>query len=564
MDRDEERRWAGLGPFELKNRLVELAVHRSERMMLNAGRGNPDWVALEPREAFAVLQTFALGEAREAVRSGTGDFERASAAVRSGVGPGGGSAADSVVSPAVDRAVDRAVGSGGLPRKRGIAARLRVFLAAHGSLAGADLLLRGIALGASEFGIDPDGLVAEWVDGVLGDHYPVPPRMLCHAETLVRAHLRAEVFGGDPAAGAFDLFAVEGASAGIAYAFQTLMHAGLLAKGDRIALGVPIFTPYLEIPRLPEYGFEVVEVAQDEADGWRYPELQIDKLRDPRVKAFLAVNPSNPTAVAMEPETVERIARIVEARPDLIVITDDVYAPFVEGFRSLAAAIPGNAILVYSFSKFWGATGLRLGVVGLHASNALDRRLAAAPGAAHARYASLAIDPGRLKLIDRMVADSRAVAMNHTAGLSTPQQVQMTLFALDALLDTEGLRKRSTRALLRGRFECLHRGAGLVPPDDPRQTHYYATFDIPALAAQRYDAAFARWLVARFEAIDFVVRLAEERGIVLLDGGGFDAPRMSVRVSLANLPGDACAAVGRGIAGLLEDYHAAWSGAPGP
>ena len=35
-----------------------------------------------------------------------------------------------------------------------------------------------------------------------------------------------------------------------------------------------------------------------------------------------------------------------------------------------------------------------------------------------------------MKLIDRMVADSRAVALNHTAGLSTPQQVHMALSPL--------------------------------------------------------------------------------------------------------------------------------------
>ena len=63
---------------------------------------------------------------------------------------------------------------------------------------------------------------------------------------------------------------------------------------------MPIFTPYLEVPRLAEYRFELVEVAQDEAAGWRYPAAQLDKLRDPRVKAFLTVNPSNPTAVAID------------------------------------------------------------------------------------------------------------------------------------------------------------------------------------------------------------------------------------------------------------------------
>ena len=40
-----------------------------------------------------------------------------------------------------------------------------------------------------------------------------------------------------------------------------------------------------------------------------------------------------------------------------------------------------------------------------------------------------------MKFVDRMVADSRRVALNHTAGLSLPQQVQMALFALFCLVD---------------------------------------------------------------------------------------------------------------------------------
>lgn len=523
MDRDEERRYEGLSPFELKNRLVELARHRGDRMMLNAGRGNPNWVALEPRAAYGRLHEFALAQAQ-----------------------------------------GRAIGPdlGGLPKTRGAAERLQAFLAERPGAAGSALLERGIAFARRVHGLEPDRLVDEWSDGVLGDHYPLPVRMLAHAEALVRAHLVAELFGGDAHAGRFDLFAVEGASAGIAYVFQSLVHSRLLAPGDRIALGVPIFAPYLEVPRLPEYGFEVVEVAQDESAGWRYPAAQIDKLRDPRVKAFLAVNPSNPTAVAMDRTTLEHVGRIVRDRPDLIVITDDVYASFVEGFRSLAAVAPRNTIVLYSFSKYWGATGLRLGVVGLHASNAMDARLAAASGdmlaSARARYRTVSTAPEQLKLIDRMVADSRAIGMNHTAGLSTPQQVMMTLFALAGLLDTDGARRQRTRALVRGRFEHLYRGIGLEPPDDPLLTRYYATFDIPAIARRRYGEPFADWLLASCEPIDFVIRLAEERGIVLLDGGGFDAPRMSVRVSLANLPDDAYAPIGRGIAGLLAEYHARW------
>lgn len=176
MDRDEMRCCAGLSPFELKNRLVELARHRGERLMLNAGRGNPNWVALEPRAAFARLGEFALAEAQ-----------------RCALGPG----------------------LGGLPTKAGIAERLSAFLDEDREAAGHMLLARGIDHAREAFGLAPDRLVGEWVDGVLGDHYPLPVRMLAQAEVLVRAHLAEELFGGDAQAGDFELFAVEGASAGI-------------------------------------------------------------------------------------------------------------------------------------------------------------------------------------------------------------------------------------------------------------------------------------------------------------------------------------------------------------
>lgn len=46
-----------------------------------------------------------------------------------------------------------------------------------------------------------------------------------------------------------------------------------------------------------------------------------------------------------------------------------------------------------------------------------------------------------------MVADSRQVALNHTAGLSLPQQMQMGLFAAFALLDKENKYKQRCRRL---------------------------------------------------------------------------------------------------------------------
>src|SRR5260370_38190967 len=73
------------------------------------------------------------------------------------------------------------------------------------------------------------------------------------------------------------------------------------------------------------------------------------------------------------------------------------------------------------------------------------------------RYESITTEPENLKFIDRLVADSRTVALNHTAGLSTPQQVQMVLFSLFSLMDTPDAYKNPLNLLIRGRKERLTR-----------------------------------------------------------------------------------------------------------
>lgn len=56
-----------------------------------------------------------------------------------------------------------------------------------------------------------------------------------------------------------------------------------------------------------------------------------------------------------------------------------------------------------------------------------------------------------------MVADSRNVALNHTAGLSTPQQVQMVLFALFNMMDSRQDYKNAVKSVVRERDAALHR-----------------------------------------------------------------------------------------------------------
>ncbi|MFH1837836.1 MAG: bifunctional aspartate transaminase/aspartate 4-decarboxylase [Candidatus Omnitrophota bacterium] len=526
MSRAEQKKYEGLSPFELKNKLIQMSQMRSERVMLNAGRGNPNWITMVPRQGFSQLNLFAVEEAeREPHR--------------------------------------RRLGS--TPEKKGIAARFLKYLEDNKNAAGIPFLKAAFAYVRSELKFDEDEFMCEMVDAILGDHYPTPDRMLTYCEKVVHKYLDQEMCAGSPPPGKFDIFATEGGTAAMDYIFTSLMENKLLHKGDKIAIGTPIFTPYLEIPRLNDYEFIELEIEQDENNDWQYPDQEIEKLEDPKVKAFFIVNPSNPTSVSVQKKILEKIAHLVKTkRKDLILLTDDVYGTFVNNFRSLAAVAPKNTILVYSYSKYFGATGWRLGVIGIHEDNIFDKKIKELPqedrDALRERYSTVALDPDNMKFIDRMVADSRSVALHHTAGLSTPQQVIMVLFSLYCLIDKGGEYKKEAQTVIAHRFKTLYEALGTAGPDNEYDARYYATIDIPQLARARYGDEFSEYMVKEHEPIDFVWRLAEERSIVLMDGGGFDAPNMSVRVSLANLPDAAYESIGKGISDLLEEYHLRWKG----
>ncbi|TET06782.1 bifunctional aspartate transaminase/aspartate 4-decarboxylase [Candidatus Dependentiae bacterium] len=519
----EEKRYEKLSPFELKNKLLSMAQSNAERMMLNAGRGNPNWLTIEPREAFFQLGLFAMEESKRHL-----------------LRPGFGSPAE----------------------KKGLEKRFDEFLKQSADSPGVPFLKKAVTYAHKELGIAPAHFLSQIVDAILGDHYPTPDRILDFNEKAVHSYINQEILGGEES-GKFDLFATEGGTAAMAYIFNSLMENKILHKGDTIALGTPIFTPYIEIPHLNDYKFVTIKVEQDENEEWQYPDKEIEKLADPAIKAFFLVHPSNPTSVSINPKSFEKIADLVKNKHrDLIILTDDVYGTFVNGFKSLAVAAPHNTILVYSYSKYFGATGWRLGVIAIHENNIFDKKISELPDKdkqeLNKRYSTIALYPEKLKFIERMVADSRAVALRHTSGASTPQQVLMTLFSIFCLIDKEGEYKKLVQDIVRKRFETLYNAIGIDCPKDPYGTHYYTIIDIPKLAKNRYGQEFANYLVNTFEPIDFVMRLAEERAIVLLDGGGFDAPNMSVRISLANLPDDAYEEIGKSISWLLEQYYNHW------
>jgi len=533
---NEQSKFAALSPFELKDELIKAAgggvIERPANVtMLNAGRGNPNFLATIPRHGFWQLGLFAM---REAERSFTYMPE----------------------------------GLGGFPKRDGLAERFDLFLREQGNTPGIDFLRGAVSYVRDQLGLSATGFLYEMCEGILAANYPVPDRMLKLSEIIVGQYLRREMIGQYPFVGEFDVFATEGGTAAMTYIFNTMRVNHLIKPGDRIALGMPIFTPYIEIPKLNDYQLDVVHLNATVENNWQYTKAELDKLRDPKVKAFFLVNPSNPSSVRLSDESLDYIARIVKDRPDLIILTDDVYGTFADNFVSLFALVPKNTILVYSYSKYFGATGWRLGTIALHRDNVLDELIGKLPEnlkhELRERYESISTTPDTLKFIDRIVADSRTVALNHTAGLSTPQQVQMVLFSLFSLMDTSDLYKQALKRLIRSRKRALYEEIGVAFDDhDPNQVDYYTILDLEYLGEREYGRPFVDWLLKHVEPSDLLFRLAREARVVLLPGRGFGTPHPSGRVSLANLNESDYRKIGRALRTLIDEYVARFNAETG-
>lgn len=523
----EASKLAALSPFELKDELIKAAgggaVERpANASMLNAGRGNPNFLATTPRHGFWQLGLFAMRES-----------ERSFAYMPEGVG--------------------------GFPRREGLTERFELFLRENKDVPGIEFLAGAVSYVRDQLGLSASDFLYEMCEGILASNYPVPDRMLKLSEIIVGQYLRREMIGKHPFVGEFDIFAVEGGTAAMTYIFNTMRENHLISVGDTIALGMPIFTPYIEIPRLNDYQLNVVNLHAGVESDWQYSNKELDKLRDPKVKAFFLVNPSNPPSVKISDESLEYIADIVKERPDLILLTDDVYGTFADDFVSLFALAPKNTILVYSYSKYFGATGWRLGTIATHRDNVLDRLLAELPKQVkeelHHRYESITTEPDKLKFIDRLVADSRTVALNHTAGLSTPQQVQMVLFSLFSLMDTPDAYKNALKRLIRNRKKALYQEIGIsFEDDDPNQVDYYAIVDLEFLAERAYGREFVNWLLKHTAPTELLFRLAREARVVLLPGLGFGTQHPSGRISLANLNESDYRQIGRAVRLLTSEY----------
>ncbi|MGM0218412.1 bifunctional aspartate transaminase/aspartate 4-decarboxylase [Enterococcus sp. AZ126] len=522
MDKKEEQRIEKLGAFEVNEQLLALAQKDEKNsFFLNAGKGNPNWINTQARLAFCQLVEFGVLESQRTLMHG-----------------------------------DMA----GSIEDEGIYDRFLTFFNTKGEEQ-AVFFRSGLHYLEQNLELSMNDVVAELVNGAIGNNYPTPNRVLSNSETILAHYLEEILFNNQPLSRETQVFPTEGGTAAMVYIFHSLKENQLIHPGDKIAISSPIFTPYLQIPELNDYEMVEIDLSATEANHWEVSLTELDKLKNPDIKAFFIVNPSNPGSKALGEKEREKMKEVVADHPDLMIITDDVYGSFVEDFQSIYATVPHNTLLVYSYSKLFGATGWRLGMIALNEETIFDQLIQRLPKvwkpAVEKRYASVVLEPKKMKFIDRLVADSRSIGLYHTSGLSTPQQVMEVLFSLTHLIC---IKEKDTyidesKKLISQRYDLLHDTLNYPKDSSHLNAKYYSLIDVYELAEHLYGNSFKDYLKDQFEEIDFLLNLAQKNGVVLMDGVGFGTKPGEVRVSSANLPTKSYKVIGEQILELLERYY---------
>lgn len=129
--------------------------------------------------------------------------------------------------------------------------------------------------------------------------------------------------------------------------------------GDEILLPDPGYPGYRHMVRAFEGRARALEVSP--ATNWQ-PTL--DRVREawgPRTRGLLLGSPANPTGTVIAPEELARIAAFIAERGGVLLV-DEIYQGLVYGQPpSTALDLPGEVVIINSFSKYFCMTGWRLG-----------------------------------------------------------------------------------------------------------------------------------------------------------------------------------------------------------
>ena len=174
--------------------------------------------------------------------------------------------------------------------------------------------------------------------------------------------------------------------------------------GDEILVPDPGYPGYRHFVRAFEGVAKVLPVS---AQSDFQPTLEMVRAAwGPRTKGLLLGSPSNPTGTLISRSELGRIADFIAGRGGVLMV-DEIYQGLVYGLEPWSAlGLPGEVVLINSFSKYFCMTGWRLGWVvlpqdALRGFEKLAQHLFISAPAAAQHAAVSAFEPESLSVLEQ-------------------------------------------------------------------------------------------------------------------------------------------------------------------
>lgn len=288
-----------------------------------------------------------------------------------------------------------------------------------------------------------------------------------YAPPLGLEALRREILADLGIESGFSVLVTDGAIEGLYHACRTL-----LKPGDEMLVTDPGWL----WPRqfAASAGAVVAEIPiYDQSAGFRLSPARLRVAITPRTRLVYLVDPSNPLGSVQTEEEIREIADICRAAGSILV-HDCTYRHFAAEHRLAADHYPEGTITTYSFSKWLGIAGLRLGA--LVASPELIGSLAEAPP--NNLGASVLAQRAALAGLEHKSAWFPAV---HDAQLANQASIKAAVDAIPGL--------ELTVYPSNGNFVCIDVSGASIAPD--RLCEYYLERDVLIRQGRYHTARFA-------------------------------------------------------------------------
>lgn len=126
----------------------------------------------------------------------------------------------------------------------------------------------------------------------------------------------------------------------------------------------------------------------------------------PRTRGVLLGSPSNPTGTLISPGALRRLSEVVASRGGVLIVDETYQRLLYDDRPSSASGLPGEVVVISSFSKYFCMTGWRLGWMVLPSERVREvERLAQhffiCPSAVAQRAALAAFEPATLGILEQ-------------------------------------------------------------------------------------------------------------------------------------------------------------------